>query len=135
MESPKPPVKVTYLMKCLISSPIMEMNLLNTDANHQTILTQKMMNKEISLLLAETLIVPQEDPLDQIVVEMIEMTLRIIVDPEVMTMIEGKTNVKIEEILILKLSLKSTSPESIEIKVKRILRINSRNSERLKISL
>jgi hypothetical protein len=85
--------------------------------------------------LAETLIVPQEDPLDQIVVEMIEMTLRIIVDPEVMTMIEGKTNVKIEEILILKLSLKSTSPESIEIKVKRILRINSRNSERLKISL
>ena len=135
MESPKPPVKVTYLMKCLISSPIMEMNLLNTDANHQTILTQKMMNKEISLLLAETLIVPQEDPLDQIVVEMIETTLRIIVDPEVMTMIEGKTNVKIEEILILKLSLKSTSPESIEIKVKRILRINSRNSERLKISL
>jgi hypothetical protein len=96
----------------------MEMNLLNmADAHHQTILTQKMMNKEISLLLAETLIVPQEDPLDQIVVEMIETTLRIIVDPEVMTMIEGKTNVKIEETLILKLSLKSTSPESIEIKV------------------
>ena len=118
MESPRPPVKVTYLMKCLISSPIMEMNLLNmAGAHHQTILTQKMMNKEISLLLAETLIVPQEDPLDQIVVEMIETTLRIIVDPEVMTMIEGKTNVKIEETLILKLSLKSTSPESIEIKV------------------
>ena len=135
MESQKAPLKVIPLMKCLISSPIMEMNLLNRDAIHQTILTQKMMNKEISLLLAETLIVPQEDPLDQIVVEMIEMTLRIIVDPEVMTMIEGKTNVKIEEILILKLSLKSTSPESIEIKVKRILRINSRNSERLKISL
>jgi hypothetical protein len=90
----------------------MEMNLLNRDAIHQTILTQKMMNKEISLLLAETLIVLQEDPLGQIdqivVVEMIEMTLKIIVDPEAMTMIEGKTNVKIEETLILKLSLKST---------------------------
>ena len=49
--------------------------------------------------------------------------------------VEDSLHVKIEEILILKLSLKSTSPESIEIKVKRILRINSRNSERLKISL
>ena len=137
MESPKLD-KVMHLVKCLISQIIMEMNLQGTNKNsNQTILTQKMLiNKEISLLVEETLIIVPEDPAskDQIEVE-IEMTLGIIEDPEVLTVTEDKTNVKIEEILILKLLLKSTSLELIEIKVKRILKSISLNSERLKISL
>ena len=48
----------------------------------------------------------------------VEMTLETVADVDLIeTVTTIDLNVKIEEILILKLSLKSTSPESIEIKV------------------
>jgi len=139
MESPKVLDKVMHLVKCLISQTIMEMNLQGTNKNfNQTILTQKMLIDKVieisHLLVEETLIIVPEYPASKDQFE-VEMTLWIIGDPEVMTMTEDNINVKIEEILILILLLKSTSLELIEIKVKRILRSISLNSERLKISL
>lgn len=139
MESPKVLGQVMHLVKCLISQIIMEMNLQGTNKNfNQTILTQKMLIDKVveisHLLVEETLIIVPEDPASKDQLE-VEVALGIIEDPEVMTMTEDKTNVKIEEILILILLLKSTSLELIEIKVKRILRSISLNSERLKISL
>ena len=136
--------QVMHLAKCLISLMIMEMNLQDLQETNKnlnrtilTILTQKTMINiviDISLPVEETLILVPEDPASKDQCE-VEMTLGIIEDLEVMIMTEDTTNVKIEEILILKLLLKSTSLELIEIKVKRILRSISLNSERLKISL
>ena len=64
------------------------------------------------------------------------MTLETVADVDLIeTVTTIDLNVKIEEILILKLSLKSTLPESIEIKVKKTSRSISLNSERLRISL
>jgi hypothetical protein len=104
-----------------------------------------LINREVqedSLLVIEDLKVVLEDPIvvpeDPVWVDetRVDLTLGITEDQEVLMMIvEDRANVKTEEILILKLSLKSTLPESIEIKVKRTSRSISLNSERLRISL
>jgi hypothetical protein len=134
-------------VKCLINQTTMEMNLQGTNKNSNlTIPTQKMLiNREVqedSLLVIEDLKVVLEDPIvvpeDPVWVDetRVDLTLGITEDQEVLMMIvEDRANVKTEEILILKLSLKSTLPESIEIKVKRTSRSISLNSERLRISL
>jgi hypothetical protein len=63
------------------------------------------------------------------------MTLETVADVDLIeTVTTIGLNVKIEEILILKLSLKSTLLELFEILVKRILKNFSLNSERSKTS-
>jgi hypothetical protein len=63
------------------------------------------------------------------------MTLETVADVDLIeTVTTIDLNVKIEEILILKLSLKSTLLELFEILVKRILKNFSLNSERSKTS-
>ena len=65
----------------------------------------------------------------------VEMTLETVADVDLIeTVTTIDLNVKIEEILILKLSLKSTLLELFEILVKRILKNFSLNSERSKTS-
>jgi hypothetical protein len=125
----------------------MEMNLQGTNkTSNLTIPTQKkLINREVqedSLPVIEDLKVVLEDPIvvpeDPVWVDetKVDLTLGITEDQEVLMMtVEDRANVKIEEILILKLSLKSTLPESIEIKVKKTSRSISLNSERLRISL
>ena len=148
MESLKELVQVTPSVKCLINQTTMEMNLQGTNKiSNQTILTQKtLINREVSLLVAEVAtedlrVVPEvlEDPVwvEETLEEIdLDLALGITEDQEVLTMtVEDSLHVKIEEILILKLSHKSTLRESTEIKVKRISRSISLNSERLRISL
>jgi len=63
------------------------------------------------------------------------MTLETVADVDLIeTVTTIDLNVKIEEILILKLSLKSTLLELFEILVKRILKSFSLSSERSKTS-
>ena len=63
----------------------------------------------------------------------VEMTLETVADVDLIeTVTTIDLNVKIEEILILKLSLKSTLLELFEILVKRILKNFSLSSERSK---
>jgi hypothetical protein len=65
----------------------------------------------------------------------VEMTLETVADVDLIeTVTTIDLNVKIEEILILKLSLKSTLLELFEILVKRILKNFSLSSERSKTS-
>lgn len=65
----------------------------------------------------------------------VEMTLETVADVDLIeTVTTIDLNVKIEEILILKLSLKSTLLELFEILVKRILKSFSLSSERSKTS-
>ena len=65
----------------------------------------------------------------------VEMTLETVADVDLIeTVTTIDLNVKIEEILILKLSLKSTLLELLEILVKRILKSFSLSSERSKTS-
>lgn len=131
MESPRLLDKMMLLVNSLIRTIIKEMDLLNMK-HSQTIPNQeKLINKAITPK-AET---HNQDPVNHLKQDNEEeMILGTVAADVGLTVTIDKINVKIEEILILKLSLKSTSLELFEISVKKILKNISLLLERLKTS-
>ena len=137
METQKLPAKMMLSKECLIKTKIKETNLLDKMLNHKAFPNQEKLNSKVNILKVETLLLGLDNILDNIlenVDTVAEMTLETVVDVEMTETETLDNNVKIEEILILKLSLKSTLLELLEILVKRILKSFSLSSERSKTS-
>lgn len=129
MVSPKVLGKMMLLITCSMETTIKDSLIMRIN---QTILNKEMLNKIAIALNRE---IHLQDPDNHLVQDTeVEMTLETVEEKD-LTMTTVGHHVKIKEILILILSLKSTSLELFEILDRRTLQIISANSERSKTSL
>jgi len=129
MVSPKVLGKMMLLITCLMETTLKFSLIMR---NNQTILNKEMLSKIAIALNREIL---HQDPDNHLVQDTEEeMTLET-VEEKGLTMTTVGHHVKIKEILILILSLKSTSLELFEILDRRTLQIFSASLERSKTSL
>ena len=129
MVSPKVLGKMMLLITCSMETTIKDSLIMRIN---QTILNKEMLNKIAIALNRE---IHLQDPDNHLVQDTeVEMTLETVEEKDLTMTIVGH-HVKIKEILILILSLKSTSLELFEILDRRILQIISASLERSKTSL